>query len=75
MTSSLNLEFSIENFEYWHGNETHFPQVTVEISPPSCPLASDVHEHFRGDPEEDEELTLECGQFGIEPLDDATCLG
>jgi len=40
--------------------------------PPLAGLTSGVHEPLRGDPEEGEELTLELGQFGIEPLDDAT---
>src|SRR6266540_1408387 len=53
---------------------THFPQVTAEISPPTSRRKSDVDEHFRGDPEEDEELALEFGELGIEPLDDTICL-
>src|SRR3972149_884338 len=39
---------------------------------PLAGLTSGVHEPLRGDPEEDKELALELGQFGIESLDDAT---
>jgi hypothetical protein len=52
-------------------NSTHFPQVTPDIlDPPVASLTSGVHEHLRGDIEKREEVALELGQLGIEPLDE-----
>ena len=79
--TSLAAEIALDAIaaagEGWTGREEAMQKLAKELRtpPPLAGLTSGVHEHFRGDLEKREELMLEFGQLGIEPLDDATGSG